>query len=457
MDRVSTGNTAIDQILEGGFPARSINIVMGAPGSGKTTFIQQLAFSNIGDRSVLYLTTISEPLPKLLTYLQEWSFAKPEEIGSRIIYESLAEVLASKTQSIDEALGALIRKHRPRIIIIDSFKAIGDLFTDAPTWRRALYDLAGLLSAYDTTSFWIGEYTSEMVGQLPEFAVADGIVEFTREQHGSRDDRYLRVIKLRGSGFLDGFHFFRINQAGLEVFVRLITPRIPPKHESTHQRLTSGVTGLDEMIDAGWLRGTTTLVEGPSGSGKTVLGLHFLREGLARGESSLMVSFQESPSQLGRIFKGFGWNPHELVGPGKLDLLYTSPVELQIDSIVTEMFRRVESQRVSRVVIDAIGDMEKGARDPMRFRDYLYTLAQHFAVHGVTTMFMMEQTGRETSAALDIAPMSDNTVLLGMEMGNQLQRTIRIVKSRGSAHDGGRHPFRISASGLSVDRSAGHS
>ena len=70
--RVSTGNPGADAILGGGFPANSINIIMGAPGTGKTIFAQQLALSNADpDRPVLYVTTLSEPLAKVVTYLQQ--------------------------------------------------------------------------------------------------------------------------------------------------------------------------------------------------------------------------------------------------------------------------------------------------------------------------------------------------------------------------------------------------
>ena len=65
--RITTGNAQADEILGGGFPADSINVVMGHPGTGKTIFIEQLIFHNAtGDRPILYLTTMSEPLPKVV-------------------------------------------------------------------------------------------------------------------------------------------------------------------------------------------------------------------------------------------------------------------------------------------------------------------------------------------------------------------------------------------------------
>src|SRR5688572_29681421 len=100
------------------------------------------------------------------------------------------------------------------------------------------------------------------------------------------------------------------------------------------------------MIESGWLRGTSTLVAGPSGAGKTVLGLHFLRHGALEGEPGLLVNFQESPTQLARAMLGLGWDLEPLRRPDRLDVLYTSPVELQMDTIVEELLRRVQANGV---------------------------------------------------------------------------------------------------------------
>lgn len=457
MDRVSTGNPAVDRILKGGFPARSINIIMGAPGTGKTILAQQLAFAHGGDRPVLYLTTVSEPLAKVVTYLQEFSFVDPLQIGGRVLYESLAEALAGDAEHLEETVGELIQRHRPAIIIIDSFKAMADLVPDRARWRRILFGLTGLLTAYDATSFWLGEYGAETISDLPEFASADGIVELFRRQTGSRDERYMRVIKLRGSGFLPGDHFFRIGPSGLEVFVRLVTPSTLESYTPVAERVASGVSGLDQMIEAGWLRGTSTIVAGPSGAGKTALGLHFLRAGVEQGEPGLLVNFQENPTQLSRIVAAFGWNPSELLRPGKLEQVYTSPVELHIDSIVTGVFRRIEEGHVRRVVLDSLGDMEQTAPDARRHREYVYTLTQYLATRAVTSIMTLEAPSTHESlgsTGREISQMSDNLLFLGMQLGDDLTRTIRVLKSRGSAHDGRRRSLGITTAGLQVGEPA---
>ncbi|MCW7541408.1 hypothetical protein OOT46_26710 [Aquabacterium sp. A7-Y] len=450
MRRISTGNRDADLILNGGFPVNSINVIMGQPGSGKTIFVEQLAFANLcKERPVLYLTTISEPLPKVLTYLQEFSFAKEEAVGSEIIYESIADAVTEGPQHLPERVFELLQTYRPAIIVFDSFKAIGDLMPDLVTWRKVLYELAGSLSAYDTTTFWIGEYIADMVPRLPEFAVADSIVELTREQHGKREARYFRVAKLRGSGFLGGSHAFEISASGLCVYPRLITPRRTGSYATTEERLQTGVKGLDAMVETGWLRSTSTLVIGPPGSGKTIVGLHFLREGVQLGETALLASFQENPSQLRRIVRNLGWDPDQLLVTGGLEHLYTSPVELQIDSIIGRLFRRVEEVGAKRVVIDSLDDLLSAAQDEQRYRDYIYALTQRFSELGITAMLTVEASRNNLSPA-DVSPLVDNVLQLEMLMGEALERTIRVVKSRGSAHDGRRCQLRITSEGAVV-------
>jgi circadian clock protein KaiC len=455
MERLTTGDRELDEILGAGFPANAIHVIMGAPGTGKTILAEQLCFANASpDRPILYLATFSEPLQKLVGFLQEFTFARPEKLGTEIVYEYVGEDLLATPERVPERVQELLTLHRPKIIVIDSFKALADLMPDRSAWRRALDAIGGMLTAYDATTFWVGEYTAAMMSDLPEFAVADGIVELTRVERGSRDERFLRVLKLRGSAFLAGNHAVHLDRNGLAAFRRFMTPGAPPDYRPVFERLKSGISGLDSMIATGWLRGTATLVAGPSGAGKTSVGLHFLRAGVDHGEPGLLASFQENPTQLARMMAQLGWEPAKLVGPGKLDHLYTSPVELQIDAVAHEIVRRIERHGVKRVVIDAVTDMEKGAGDPLRYRDFLYSLTQMFAARNVTSMLLVETAGVFPGHGItgyEVSYMSDNILLLEMVLGDDLTRTIRILKSRGSAHDGRRHPLRITQSGVSVD------
>jgi circadian clock protein KaiC len=271
-----------------------------------------------------------------------------------------------------------------------------------------------------------------------------------------REQRFLKVEKLRGSSSIPGLHAFSINENGIQMYPRLLSPRVPPTYEPKIERVNSGIVGLDDMIEQGFWRGSTTLVAGPSGSGKTILGLHFIREGALRGEPGLYVGFQENPLQMARIMLNLGWNVTELLDSGNFELMYQSPVEMQLDTVAAEVFKRVRAGKVRRVVLDALGDLERCSMDRQRFADFMYALTQWFAVENVTCMMTIEMRELfEVHHISDqqISNMSDNLLLLGFTPGVEMKRTIRIIKTRGSAHDNRQHELEISNNGVIVKNS----
>lgn len=449
--RVSTGNREMDDILGGGFPANSINIIMGQPGAGKTIFAEQLLFHNAdGERPLLYLTTLSEPLPKLVSYVQRLRCCDTTKIGTEILYDDLGAMLTAEgPDGLLPRIKDIIRTVSPRIVVIDSFKAIHDLTTSSQQTRYLISGLAGVLSAYETTCFLLGEYTQEHIDTFPEFAVADAIVQMERNMLGVRDERFVRVLKLRGSGYREGQHAFRITDDGITVYPRLITPRFE-EYAITSERTSSGVEGLDAIIGGGLWRGSTTLLAGPTGSGKTTLALQFALEGLRRGEPALVVNFQENPVQLGRLLTSLGGGTMETLAARGLHHLYASPVELQIDSIIVEIFERILVDGIQRVVVDAVGDLASAANDPQRLHDYLYALVQHFTVRNVTSVLTFESlsgiTG-QNSHEQRFSYMSDNIIFLGMGTPERSARTLRIVKTRNSGHDPDAHTLELDQRG----------
>jgi circadian clock protein KaiC len=440
--RLETGNEKLDMILGGGFPASSINILMGEPGCGKTIVAESLVFANAGgDRPILYLTTLSEPLDKIVRYLQQFTFFDEAKLGSQVIYESVGDDLVEHgIAALAPRLKDAITSIRPKIIVIDSFKAIHDLATSTPDVRRMLFEVAGLLTAYDTTAFFVGEYSSADMASYPEFAVADGVVELARDKLGTRDERYLRVLKLRGSTYLEGLHAFRLSRDGIEVFPRLTTPHFPPKYVGRTDRVSTGIGGLDALLGGGVPRGRSTFVLGPTGSGKTTLGLQFVLDGAERGEAGLYVHFEENPTQLAEHVASLDGGAEKV---DRIRFLYRSPVELQIDSFVSEMDETVRRDGVRRIVVDAVGELVVAASDQQRLVWYLYALAQHFAVQGVTSLFLYQRAEAEASHEPRLSALADNILQLDIERGAKARRTLRVVKARGIAHDLETHALAI--------------
>jgi circadian clock protein KaiC len=459
---VTSGVPALDTILHGGFPTGSLNIIAGAPGTGKTVLAQQFVFANArADARALYLTTLSEPRTKTLRYLQQFSFFSDEKVLGEpppLTYGDLAEpVRARGFESLAEIVGSLLNDQRPRFLVIDSFKALRDLVPTGVQARRVMFDLASMLAARSCTTLFVGEYTEEDIAHLPELAIADGILQLVNRPTGTRDERYLRIHKLRGSGYQAGEHAFRVTRDGLAVFPRLVTPDLPAAYVASDERVPTGLAGFDAMLGGGLRRGSSTLVRGPSGSGKTLLGLHFLHAGAAAGENGLLVSFQENPSMIRYISSSINLDPRELDPSGHITSLYLSPVELNVDDVVQRITAALEAKPIRRVVIDSLVDLEAAVRnDPARFRSYLYALIQRFAVEGITSLTTLNG-GVSGAVPLEIGDatyMSDNVIALfyapAREEGHESTRAIVVVKSRGVGHDAMARSLRIGAHGLEI-------
>jgi len=454
-ERLKTGNSELDRVLHGGFLTNTINVVMGAPGTGKTILAEQMVFANATPRDpALYLTTLSEPLDKFIQHGENYNFFDSAKVGETVVYEDLGAIIRDRgISALTEIVTEMLAQRRPRLIVIDSFKALTELIETPRERRTILFDLASVLSAYRCTSFFIGEYSGEMMTDLPEFAIADSILSLMKRSTGVREQRFLRVEKLRGSASIPGMHAFNITEGGIVLFPRLLTPSVSPDYSIEAERVTTGIVGLDSMIEKGFWRGSTTLVVGPSGSGKTMLGLHFIHDGVINNEPSVYVGFQENPIQLTRIIRNFGWDAQEMLQNPNFELMYRSPVEMQIDSVAAELFARVSEGKVKRVVVDALGDLRKASAEPERFSNFMYSLTQWFASKNVTCMMLYEMHDLFEVSHIseeEVSNMSDNIVLLSFDGTQEMARTVRIIKTRGSAHNHRRHVLEITGDGVVI-------
>jgi circadian clock protein KaiC len=453
-EKIRTGCAGLDEVLFGGIPTNTISVIMGAPGTGKTILAEQIAFANAtADAPVLYLTTMSEPLEKFIVHGQHYGFFDQKKIGESVFYEDLGLMLREQgIEKLPEIVTDLLGARRARYLFIDSFKALNEL-VEQPQRRNLIFDLATVLSTYECTSFLIGEYAEATTTELPEFAIADVVIQMLKLSTNVREERFLRVEKLRASKSISGLHGFLITSDGLTVYPRLLTPQVAPNYTARPERVSTGIQGLDEMISEGFWRGTTTLVAGPPGSGKTIMALEFLRAGVSEGEPGIYLGFQENPTQLALVMRNMQMPVEKLFNEG-FEIMYQSPVEMQLDSIATRLFARIRSGKVKRVVIDALGDLERISVDRQRFSNVIYALTQWFAVENVTCFMTYELTHLfEVHGISDqqVSNMSDNLLLLRFQPGPELKRTLRIIKTRGSAHDSHEHELHITNKGLVIE------
>ncbi len=451
-DRLASGSVRLDAILDGGLLLHGINLIMGRPGSGKTILAQQYLFHNAtAERPALYLSTVSEPLEKMLRYGQSLSFFDKSAVGTSVIYEDLGQSLnrAGLSEVLSKIL-ELLRERRPALMVIDSFKALRAYAPNDGSFRRFLHDLAGHLSASLTTSFWVGEYDTTEATEAPEFAVADAIVSLGIEHSTDRESRVFQVLKLRGSGFVSGKHAYRVSGDGIDVFPRLADHDDGDAYDFAIERISSGVSILDDMLADGYWRGASTLVAGPSGAGKTLVALHFAFCGAELGEQGIFATFQENPMQLERVVQGFSWSFEQ----PKIELMFRPPVDLYLDEWVYDLLDLIERTGAQRVAIDSLGDLRAACGDEMRFREYMYSLLQRCARRNVSVIMTQEAPelfGITRLSEFGISHVSDNVVLLQFLRGDsEVKRAITVLKTRGSAHDPRIRRFEITSEGLTL-------
>src|SRR5689334_16067738 len=432
-DRLASGDEGLDLILGGGLPTNGINLIIGLPGSGKTLLCQQFNFAcATPERPAIYLSTVSEPFDKMIRYAQTLSFFDREAIGHSIFYEDLGETLTADggLAAVAERVRALIEDRRPGLVTIDSFKALAAFADDAGAFRRFLHDLAALLSTFPATCFWVGEYGEDEARTAPEFAVADGIISLATERVNERTLRLIQITKLRGSDLRSGRHAYRLSEGGITVFPRLADPVSHVGYPLAAGRLSTGIAPLDRMLRDGYAPGSATLVAGPAGVGKTLMGLHFIVNGVASGEPGVIATLQENPIQLKQLARGFGWS----LDDARVAVMYRSPNDVYIDEWVYELLDLVERTDARRVMIDGLSDLQYATPDPIRFREFIYSLTQRLARLGISPVMTSEvpdlfRIGR--LAEYGISHLSDNVILLQyLRDDRRLRRTVTVLKSR---------------------------
>ena len=451
-DRILSVHEPLASVLGGGLPENAISLIMGLPGTGKTIIAQQYVFQNgSAEHPAVYFSTVREPLEKIVRFGQSLDYFNPDAIGTSVLYEDLGATATSQgLAGVAGQIAAVLKERQPGLVVVDSFKALHAFADNSGDFRRFLHELTGRLSAHPAASLWLGEYEEAEVGALPEFAVADAVLDLAVDRIGQREIRYLQVRKLRGSGFWSGRHAYRLSSSGVHVYPRLADIPNLTAYDLGDVRMSSGIPALDELLGQGYWPGATTLIAGPSGSGKTLMGLHFVVSGARRGEHTIIATLQENRTQLQRIASGFGWS---LSDPG-IEVMYRSPVDIYIDEWVDDLLRAVEHTGATRVLVDSLGDLRVAAPDETRFREFVYSLVQRFSRQGVSTLMTMEVPDLFGSRRLSdgaVSHLSDNVVLLRyVEEHESISRAMTVIKTRASRHQPSIRRFEIGPDGITL-------
>lgn len=466
--QLDTGVPGLNEVLGGGLPEFSFNLLAGGPGSGKTTLVQQICFAlATRERPALYITVLGEPPLKLLRYQQQFTFFDPAKINSSLRFLSIAhDVLEGGLGKVLEKIVAEVEAANPRLVVVDSFRSVirasrqaeQELPLQAFVQRLALH-----LTSWQATTFLVGEYMDVEKEDNPIFTVADGVFWLYQSVERNAIVRKLQVVKMRGQAPVPGLHTLRITDKGMTVFPRLPIPkdlstedqralgRVPAKTE----RMATGVRGLDEMMDGGIPMGSSMLIAGPSGSGKTILSMQFLAEGVKQQEAGLIAVFEKRPSDYLRD-NPLGASLARHIQAGALHVLYLRPLDLSLDETLEEVRTAVTAHGVKRVVIDSLSGLELALAPHFRedFRETLHRMVAMLTAMGITLLLTVEVV--DSYVDLRFSPhgtafLTDGILLQRyIELDGQIKRMMSIVKLRGSQHSKELRLYEVTTEGIVI-------
>jgi circadian clock protein KaiC len=460
--RLATGVPGLDAILGGGLPEFSFNLILGPPGSGKTTLAHQIMFAlATRERPALFFTVLGEPPLKMLRYQQQFSFFDFDKINESIRFVNLSDDFA--TSNLDQVMARItqeVEAHSPALVFVDSFRPVmlgRHRSEDALSLQLFIQQLGIHLSGWQATTFLIGEFMSEN-DPNPVLTVADGLLSLNQSVYRNSMVRKIQILKMRGQPTSPGMLTFRITGAGIEIFPAAVI------HVDTEEaaaisgelrsdkRLTMGVPGLDEMLGGGLPSGYSLLVAGPSGSGKTILATAFLAEGVRLGEPGVIVAFEQTPSQ--------SWirTLADMIRAGQIGLINTRSLDLSMDEIVQNLTTLIHKMKATRVVIDSLSGFELAVAPAFRedFRESLFRMVTVLSGLGVTVLLTSELEDRYVDLRFSpygSAFLTDVIIVQRyIEVESCLKRVMAVVKVRASNHSNEIRQFEITDEGIVIGK-----
>jgi circadian clock protein KaiC len=464
--RLVTGIPGFDDLLGGGVPEFSFNLIAGTPGSGKTTLAHQLMFAlTEPNRRALFFTVLGEPALKMLRYQQQFDFFDFDKLDSSIRFVNLsAEMIDGDFDRVLKRIGAEVQEFEPSFVFVDSFRSVvhSARSTDQGTsdLQHFIQQLGMQMTSWQATTFLIGEYQDPAHESGPVFTVADGIIWMSQLVRGDSMVRKIQLVKMRGMSQKLGTHTFRVDSSGVQVFPRamLQAPETEQPSFITGHRLGIGVTELDSMMGGGIPAGYSVLLVGPSGSGKTILTTAFLAEGVRLGEAGVIAAFEKSPNQL------LSHKLAELVEQGSIGVINTRTLDLSLDEILHDLVAMITEKNARRVVIDSLSGFELALSSIFRenFRESLYRLVAILTGMGVTVLMTAELEDRYTVlqfSSYGNAFLADAIIMQRyVELRGQFKRVISVVKVRGSEHSKDVRFFDIEGDSIRIgERLSGYS
>ena len=461
LPKAPTGIAGLDEITGGGLPKGRPTLVCGGPGCGKTLLAMEFLVrgaTEFGEPGVFI--TFEETGEELAQNVRSLGF----DLQALIEKNKLAiDYVRVERAEIDESgeydleglflrLGLAIDSVGAKRIVLDTIESLFGGFTNEALLRSELRRLFRYLKDRGVTAVITGERGERtFTRQGLEEYVSDCVIMLDHRVIEQTSTRRLRIVKYRGTTHGTNEYPFLIDEHGFSV---LPLSGLKLDHEVSDERVSSGIAGLDEMLDGkGYYRGSSILVSGTAGTGKTSLATHFAHETARRGERCLYLAFEESPQQMIRNMRSIGVDLEPCVKKGTLRIHASRPTLHGLEMHLVQIHKLVSEFDPGTVIVDPVSNFVDTS-SALEAHAMLMRLIDFLKGKQITS-FMTHLTsgGRAVEATeIGISSLIDTWLLVrDFEHAGERSRGLYVLKSRGMPHSKQIREFIITPRGVQLN------
>jgi circadian clock protein KaiC len=459
LPKAPTGIIGLDEVTLGGLPRGRPSLICGPAGSGKTLLAMEFLVRGItqfGENGVF--VAFEETHSDLVANVASLGFDLGAlEADGKLVVDHI-NVFPSETletgdwdlEALFIRLGAAIDRVGAKRVVIDTIETLFGAFTDMTILRGELTRLFAWLKHRGVTAVITGERgDGSLTRSGIEEYVSDCVIALNHLVIEDTSTRRLQVVKYRGSLHGTDAYPFLITANGITVQP---VSSVALDHSASTERVSTGVKRLDVMLGGvGPHRGSAILVCGAAGTGKSTLAAQFCDAACGRGERALYVALEESEEQIIRNMTSVGIDLARWVEQGLLRFKCVRSRALNLEGHLATMQSAVEEFAPSVTVLDPVSDLI-GVGTERDVSAMLSRQVDFLKSRGITSLFthlaldaQREQTNRLLGSLVDTW-----LVVRVLEGNGEFNRTLAVLKSRGTAHSNQVREFLLTSTGIEL-------
>jgi len=455
-DRVSFGIEGLDSLLSGGLPDGSMTVVCGRPGTGKTLLASRFLYEGATRGEPGLYVSFAETKDQFMINMERFGLRFGELISQGVF--SFIDLTTIAHEGVPDALDMIVEQAtagKVKRLVIDSFTALAQAFDKLIDSRITLHVVLGRLTQdLGCTTIVLTEmpFGEDKIGLGIEEFVADGIIIMDFATQKGNPKRTISIRKMRGTEISLRPSSYEITKGGIVVFPAVAPP---PRESIGGGRVPAGVPGFDELVEGGLMERSVTGIVGTAGTGKTTFGMQFVYSGAKDfGDNGLFVSFSESSDQIRLVASRLGMSRFgDLEELAKLKIMTITAETNTPEGVILHLQTLLEEVNPKRVVFDDVTALE-AITDGDEFYRLLNTMAKLAQKGGATVVLSITTneivgtsiTGRSVSTVMDGIVM-----LRYVEVEGVMERTMVVLKMRGTKHDLSIRRFVIDEGGIVIE------